>query len=38
MRKPKGSNIFHDLLISKRNTEVPKPNAPKVGFVINSYH
>ena len=37
MRKPNGSNIFHDLLVKKRQSETPRPDAPKVGFAINSY-
>lgn len=37
MRKPNGINIFHELLVKKRSAEIPRPNAPKVGFIINSY-
>jgi hypothetical protein len=37
MRKPNGENIFHKLLFDKRKKETPNPNAPKVGYVMNSY-
>ena len=37
MRKPKGANIFHQLIMDKRMREVPQPDVPKVGYVMNSY-